>query len=255
MDIKVMTFNLRVNVQSDGVNAWPNRVDKVSEVIRTHNPVIFGTQEGTLEMINDLNKELPDYHCFGQGRLGGKEGEFNAIYYKESAVEPLDTETFWLSENPSEPGSISWESSLPRICTVAHFQIGTGIEFLFYNTHLDHLSQDARENGIKLIIEHVENNLESMKLPIILMGDFNSEPTNKVISILDNKSPLISSYQNMTNVGTTFHNFTGREEGSPIDYIYFSDNIIIKEVGIDRNKYNDGYPTDHYPVWADVKLT
>ena len=45
--IKVMTFNLRVEVFEDGINSFSNRKDRVLSVIKDHNPDIIGFQEVT----------------------------------------------------------------------------------------------------------------------------------------------------------------------------------------------------------------
>jgi endonuclease/exonuclease/phosphatase family metal-dependent hydrolase len=44
--IRVMTFNIRYDEPHDGVNAWPNRKQKVADVIRFHKADIVGVQEG-----------------------------------------------------------------------------------------------------------------------------------------------------------------------------------------------------------------
>lgn len=248
-----MTFNLRVNVESDGTNAWPFRVKKVAEVIKQQQPLIFGTQEGKIDMLNDLSKELPNYKWIGQGRFGGNEDEFCAIFYKHSEVKLKETEDFWLSETPSMPGSKSWESSLPRMCTVAHFSMKDEKELLLYNTHLDHVSQTARENGIKTIIKHMDKN-QNVKLPTLLMGDFNSEPKNNVIHYLSRINFLSSCYKSEEMMGTTRHDFKGGEDGPLIDYIYHTDDLKLIQMGIDRTDFSGEYPSDHYPVWATFRL-
>ena len=49
-----------------------------------------------------------------------------------------------------------------------------GREFLFVNTHLDHVGQVARDEGVNLLRERIEA-LRGDR-PVILTGDFNSEP-------------------------------------------------------------------------------
>jgi endonuclease/exonuclease/phosphatase family metal-dependent hydrolase len=252
MEMKVMTFNLRVNVESDGKNSWPHRITKVAEVINTQQPLMFGTQEGNLDMLNDLSKELPDYEWIGQGRFGGKKDEFCAIFYKQEDVKLIQTEDFWLSETPSVPGSKSWETDYPRMCTIAHFKVKDEKELLLFNTHLDHISQNARENGIKLIVEKMEKKIQETKLPALLMGDFNSEPGNNVIQYLDGVNFMRSCYENEDMMGTTYHDFEGGEDGPQIDYIYFSEGLKQLEMGIDRTDFSGKYPSDHYPVWSTI---
>ena len=44
-ELNVATFNLRMDTEKDGVNAWPNRKEMVKGLIRFHDFDIFGTQE------------------------------------------------------------------------------------------------------------------------------------------------------------------------------------------------------------------
>ncbi|WBL14650.1 endonuclease/exonuclease/phosphatase family protein [Sutcliffiella sp. NC1] len=262
MELKVMTFNLRVFVPQDGENAWPYRVDKVSKMILDHSPLIVGTQEGALFMLEGLEKRLPAYRWTGKGRRGGMEDEFCAIFYRYDELEIVDEGQFWLSETPEEPGSISWNSDFPRICTWTHFRVKkSGQEFIHYNTHLDHISQEARENGIQLIWERISKHYEEKKLPIILTGDFNSKPDNQVVQFLrgeiaSSKAMLKDSYSVLEgDIGRTYHHeFSGGTSGEPIDYIFTTPNVEIVKTVVDRRKIEEAFPSDHYPVVSTLLI-
>ena len=70
--IDVATYNLRLNVASDGANSWPQRRDAVKALIRYHEFDIVGTQEGLPDQIADLDK-LSDFVHVGVGRDDGKD--------------------------------------------------------------------------------------------------------------------------------------------------------------------------------------
>ena len=54
----------------------------------------------------------------GVGRDDGKEaGEMTALYYRADRFERLDDGHFWLSEQPDQPGSKSWDTALTRMAT------------------------------------------------------------------------------------------------------------------------------------------
>ena len=61
------TFNLRMDTEKDGVNAWPNRKEMVKGLIRFHDFDIFGTQEGFKHMLDGI-AELDGYAYIGAGR-------------------------------------------------------------------------------------------------------------------------------------------------------------------------------------------
>lgn len=264
MDENFMTFNLRFDNPEDGGNAWKNRSDKVAKTIKKYQPLVIGTQEGKIHMLKDLEKELPEYHWLGQGRYGDQKDEFNAIFYHHEKVECIDQGQFWLSEQPHILASISWNSSLPRICTWGHFKAKQSPykQFILYNTHLDHMSEEAREQGIHLVWQKIKDHHLNKNIPIILTGDFNSEPNDLVIEFLRGREALNGETANLKYVydildgspGTTIHNFNGGESGEPIDYIFCTEEVDITQAIIDRSAIDGVYPSDHYPVIAKLNF-
>src|SRR5689334_14278278 len=147
--LKVMTYNIRYDNPGDGVNAWPNRIEKVTALIRKYNPDIIGVQEALHHQLQDLVRVLPDYSYVGVGRDDGKvKGEFSAILFRNSRFGLLSDSTFWLSETPQIPGSKSWDAAITRLVTEAKFfdkELRT--DFIVFNTHFDHIGKEARMNS------------------------------------------------------------------------------------------------------------
>ena len=84
--IRVMTFNIRVNVPSDSLNSWPYRKARAASMIRFHQADIVGIQEALAGQVKDLAAGLPDYDWIGIGRDDGHDqGEFMAIFIKKNA--------------------------------------------------------------------------------------------------------------------------------------------------------------------------
>jgi hypothetical protein len=78
----VMTYNIRLNVQSDGENWWENRKDKVAALMNYYEADFIGAQEVQYEQLEYLLKTLPHYSSVGVGRDDGKTaGEFSNILY------------------------------------------------------------------------------------------------------------------------------------------------------------------------------
>lgn len=259
-----MTFNLRVDLPQDGINGWANRIEKVSALVLKNEPLVFGAQEVLLHMVNDLKKVLPDYQWIGEGRRGGMKDEFCPIFYNHHKLDCVDAGQFWLSDQPEVPNSISWGSDFPRICTWGQFQCRQEpcIEFTVYNTHLDHVSQLARENGIALIGKRINRDYIEKKIPILLTGDLNSQPKNKVIQFLRGETSINGTTVNVQDVydwlegrpGRTFHSFHGGLEGQPIDYIFCTPDAKVLNAEIDRTSFEGRYPSDHYPIIATITL-
>ncbi|UQZ84651.1 Endonuclease/Exonuclease/phosphatase family protein [Paenibacillus konkukensis] len=261
-NMTLMTFNLRTSRAPDGDNAWMYRFEQAAEMIREHDPLLFGTQEGHVGMLEDLR--LTDYQWVGEGRLGEDKDELSAIFFKPGLTDMVEHGTFWLSEQPEVPASVSWDSSLPRICTWAHVRHkATGAELLYFNTHLDHRGQLAREQGVRLIWSRIKEMRAARRLPVVLTGDFNAEPDNAAIRFMRGQLAGKEEPVEMTDayaavkgpIGATFHNnYCGREEGQPIDYIFVTPDVRVESVLIDRRKIGGRYPSDHYPVVAQLVI-
>ncbi|WP_026690547.1 endonuclease/exonuclease/phosphatase family protein [Alteribacter aurantiacus] len=248
MDLNVMTFNLRIDLESDGENSWIHRKDFVADVIRKLQPDIMGTQEATADMISDLNERLPDYEAAGEGRRGGHEDEHCAVFFNTKKINLRFHHTFWLSETPEKKGSKSWGSAYPRICTWVRMEcLHTGKQMSVYNTHLDHESQEAREKGIELLLNKMKEDKKEGNSQI-LMGDFNVSGHNTVLNILNENEQLTNVHSSMGQQCCTFHNFEGKTAGEPIDFIFFSSDLNHQYTEIVKANENGRYPSDHYPV-------
>lgn len=262
--VNVMTFNLRFHTPVDGLNAWSLRKHRTAGMIRKHMPHLVGTQEGLHGMLKDLEEQLPEYGWIGTGREGAGKGEHCAILYRKNSVIVHDSGQFWLSDAPETPASKSWDSSLPRICTWARFSFAAspGSELLFYNTHLDHLGQTAREKGAALIWQSLRARSAEYALPAVLTGDFNAHPDNPAIRFLRGEQPMdgerarmVDAYSLLSEAGGTFHGFKGgTDRQAPIDYIFATPDVELLSVEIDRSRIDRRYPSDHYPVIAQVRL-
>lgn len=252
MNIDVMSFNLRYWNKADGPNAWPNRRSAVVSVIQRFDPLVMGTQEGLPEMLADLDTDLPDYARIGRGRGSDEADEFCAIYYRSDVLELIAEGQFWLSTTPEVPGSRSWDSSLPRICTWGHFRTkDEELEFVMFNTHLDHEGEDARRLGAELLWERMRPFVER-GLPCILTGDFNCEPQSIPIQFL--RERLTDALEDKGAGGATFHGFSGVGVGGWIDYIFVSANVGVVSAEVIRDKVDGRFPSDHYPIRARLEL-
>lgn len=266
-----MSYNLRCDTPDDGDNAWPHRADEAAQVVVELAPDVFGVQEGFFGMLEDLNERLPGYTWLGQGRDGGGEGEFSAIFYRPDRLRVVSSGHFWLSSQPDTPGSIYPGASCPRMCTWAHFIGGRkehAKEFYFFNTHLDHRSEEARVAGALMILERLDEARKKRILPAILTGDMNAWPESPAILALlsdsDSGPPLYDAADWLRDrggqIGATYHGFQGDEWergtlGEPIDYVFHTEEWGVNAFGVYKEQINGRYPSDHYPVWADLVLT
>lgn len=255
-DLSVMTYNIRLDIASDGENAWPLRKDYLTSQIQFYEPDIFGIQEARPNQVIDISNSLPQYSQVGMGREGLGKGESSNIYYKKARFRVLRSNTFWLSETP-EKISLGWDAAYNRICTYVLVKDKKARKkFWIFNTHLDHVGEEARTKGIELILSKIAS-LNTKNYPVIFMGDFNSEPESERIIALKkvmNDSRDISETRPFGPSGT----FNGFKHDEPvntlIDYIFISkdDKLKVKKYAILSDSKDLKYSSDHLPVY--VKL-
>lgn len=251
-----MTYNIRLDVAVDGENAWPLRKEYFISQIQFYEPDIFGVQEATPNQVVDISTSLTQYNQVGIAREGEGKGESSNIYYKKSRFKLLETNTFWLSETPNVI-SKGWDAAYNRVCTYALFKDKkTRKKIWVFNTHLDHLGEEARTNGIKLIVSKI-NGVNTNNYPVLFMGDFNSEPDSERIIALKtemNDSRELSEEKPFGPSGT----FNGFKHNEPvnqlIDYIFISKNnkLKVKKYAILSDSKNLKYPSDHLPVLVNL---
>ncbi|GCC50802.1 endonuclease [Chryseotalea sanaruensis] len=256
--LKVMTYNIRLNTTSDGVNSWPNRKEKVATLIKKINPDAFGVQEALHDQMQDLLKALPDYTFVGVGRDDGKEkGEYTAIFYKKSKLKVLKSDSFWLSETPTVPGSKGWDAAITRMVTHAHFKdFDSNMDFLMVTTHFDHVGKQARLMSASYIEGWITGNSAPKNRPAILCGDFNFQPDEEpYASLVKSTNPRLIDARPVADKNGTFCGFEkDKMECVIIDYIFHTPNITIENFEVIQENDGQYYPSDHLPVVATIKL-
>ena len=152
-----MSFNVRGSFHdARKKNAWRNRADLNVATIKRYAPDVIGLQEAQRGNLGAYSKRLPRYAHIRGPRYGNAiPHDFNTILFDPERLEPLDSGGFWLSETP-EKHSRSWETrvarSPPGRCSTVP---GTDLSFLHLNTHLDHVSALARQEGSKLVVSKI----------------------------------------------------------------------------------------------------
>lgn len=242
--VRVMSFNVRC--------AEFDRGKIVPQVVADYYPDSVGFQECEGTWYLTLKTYLPDYEIVGVGRDTGVAalGESTAIMFRKDKYKLVDWGTFWLSETPNKV-SIGWDAKYQRTCTWVILQNrDTGEQYAHINTHLDNVGSVAREKGVEMILEKAA----TFDMPVVVTGDFNFNSTSNYYKILTNGvlSDVAKLAEN-TDSGCTMHDYTGRTEGTPIDFICVNEQISnVKTYKIIRDTYDGKYVSDHYPICADV---
>lgn len=254
-EYKIISYNVRFSSapETDGDNRWELRRDASIKMVAAQKPLAMGLQEACPDQIDFLDQNLTGYKHIGVGRDdGNRAGEMMAIYYDTTRLTLLNSGTFWLSDTPDKV-SIGWDAACNRTCTWGHFKVNdTGFEFLYFNTHLDHVGSQARMNSIKLIVAKMAE-LNPNNVPVFLSGDFNSTTDDTIFeplkaSLKDAREVSAISDKNITynGFGKVIDNPDTRKEWV-IDHIFFSG---VNPVAFRVVMCNFGVPfiSDHYPI-------
>ncbi len=254
---RIMSFNIRLLTTADGENIWTNRSDAVCKFIAKTAPDVFGVQEATKVQMDDLTKGLPDYTFIGVGRDDGKDaGEFSPVFYRKDKFKLIKSGWFWLSETPDQP-SKGWDAACRRICSWALLQnLKTGNSFVYANTHLDHVGENARVNGAMLIKERLSRIANN--LPMMITGDFNIVSASAAYPTMLNRIfPLQDAYKNAKKrigLKASFNDW-GKipdDKGNIIDFIFASPSLKAKKAYLhDGNLGNGRYLSDHNALYVD----
>ncbi|RYF94207.1 MAG: endonuclease/exonuclease/phosphatase family protein [Chitinophagaceae bacterium] len=251
--LNVLTYNIRLNVASDGVNAWPNRKENVKALVKFYEADILSVQEALPEQFDEILANT-DFEVVGVGRDDGKrKGEFSAVYYNKNRFTKRDGGTFWLSTTPDVP-SKGWDAALNRVCSwVRLYDKQNKKEFLVFNTHYDHVGVQARINSAILLKQKIQE--IAPKLPVIFTGDLNVTPETEAISTI--KSFLKDSREVTVEppygpVGT-FNAFKFDSDlRDRIDYIFVNDGFRVQKYGVLSDSKDKRYYSDHLPVFAKL---
>ena len=256
--LSVMTFNMRYDNPEDGQNNWRFRRERIAGVIKAQEVDVLGTQELLSNQFNDLSGLLTGYQGVGVGRLDGAEsGEYCAVFFRKDRFTLLDSGTFWLSETPEVVGSLGWDGACERIATWVVLRDRDGREFFFIDTHLDHVGQVARDEGVSLLMKRIET--LSGGRPVILTGDFNSEPGSSVVAHVQKDGVLhdakaIAAQRSGTDWSFSDFGQIPEAERPLLDYIFVSGDIEAVRYEVLPDIFDGGYVSDHAPVMAVVKI-
>jgi len=255
--LSVMTYNIRMDTWKDGPNQWHHRRHRVTQLIENYSPDLLGVQEPVPQQMQDLRHDLKSYYSYGVGRDDGKDrGEYSAIFFRRDRFDLIDQGTFWLSEEPENPGTRGWDAYCPRICSWVQLNDRCSNKRIFYfNIHLDHEGLIARREGARLILSRIDQ-IAGRSATVLLTGDFNSTPDSDPYRMIVSNSFLqdakqLSETKHSGPEGTwsTFNVKQGVDRR--IDYIFITPKHfrVLKHSHLTDSE-NETYPSDHLPVLA-----
>lgn len=272
--VRLMTFNVRGAPPEDGINIWQNRASHAVALIKDLAPDVIGFQEVHAENLATFQAALNEYG-YEIGPMSNRLDKIlhNAIFWKLDAWRCARAGGFYLSTTP-DVWSKDWDSGRVRVVNWVRLRHPREHwEFFHFNTHLDHISGAARLHGSQILVDQL-NRIKPEACPVFLTGDFNSAPEMTSQDSIETpyrvfkNSGFIDLYRSVNGQNgakeNTFHGFQGEQfkaNGNPaalrIDWILMlaqAGSVTVEASAIIRNAAPPIYPSDHYPVIADVQF-
>jgi endonuclease/exonuclease/phosphatase family metal-dependent hydrolase len=261
--IRLASFNLRYGSAADGPNHWDLRKGILLDAIQEIDPHVMGVQECMPFQGDEITMRFPHLGRLGVGRYHGvvvgdrphesRSGEHCDIFFDSRRFLAEQCGTFWHSETPDVPGSISWGNNLARITTWAILRSRSGCgRFAFFCTHY-HGSEPCCTKATNLMIERIGT--IAAGLAAVVVGDFNLTPDNPNHDRLTEAAPGGPGLRDVWQVlgkseqdAGTCHDFDGKPT-TRIDWILVR---ALTPVAIERSLFQRGgrFPSDHFPLVA-----
>jgi endonuclease/exonuclease/phosphatase family metal-dependent hydrolase len=262
-NFRLLSFNIRGSfVKSDGENLWEHRAALNVETIRKIAPHLIGFQELQLGNLQAYERELADYDFL----LGPKYNNhppycYPSVFWNPAKFQRVEHGEFWLSETPARHSG-SWDTACVRSALWVRFRcLPAGHEFVFLNTHLDHVSEAARVGGANVILEQLRR-IAPKSAPVVISGDFNCNPGSAAYHLFVERgfADTFAAAGLLDAPGVfTFHAFTGKGNGKDtrIDWILTRDSMQkfkTRSFSIVLDSKPPLFPSDHYPIVAELDL-
>ena len=253
-ELTIMSANVRCYSPTDFFKkSWFYRADLLSGDIAEVAPDVIGFQEVQDLHYNYLKDVMAEYDSIVAFRDKSIIREGCAIFYRSDRFEKIEDGYFWLSETP-DVQSKDWGSAHYRVCVYACLKdLNTGKEFIVFNTHLDHKSEEARIKGIEVVLDKIA---ELDGRPAFLMGDMNAhEDTPTIQSTNKNFDDALKIAASVTGTDYTYNNWGEPEAGDRIDYILIGKGTAtVTEYHVADNSHDGIYSSDHCPIYIKTKI-
>lgn len=252
-EVRIMNYNVRCLSPLDlGEKNWFYRADLIIDSIGQEAPGIIGFQEVTTWQYDYLCETLTGFDSVITYRDEAFNSEGCPIFYQTELYSLIDKGSFWLSETP-DVMSKDWGAAHYRICSYVILKDNaTSKEFVVFNTHLDHVSDEARINGISVVLDKIA---EFGGLPSVLMGDLNAEESSETYRSATEHF-LDAKYQTEnTMTSCTYQNWGEALDRNCIDYVMVSfSGFTVNSYKVVTDTYDGVYTSDHFPLSVSLTL-
>ena len=250
--ITMMSCNVRCISPLDlGYQSWFFRAELLMNDIKAQAPGIIGFQEVTVWQYDYLVSGLPEYDSIITYRDSSFNAEGCPVFYHRDLYDLVDKGSFWLSETP-EVMSKDWGAACYRICSyVILTEKSSGKDFVVFNTHLDHVSDEARIKGIGVVLDKIS---QFGGLPAVIMGDYNAQEGSETYESVTQYFTDACHAAGVTP-GYTYQNWGDMDSAKRIDYFMISrTGFTVLDYAVVPAVHDGVYASDHCPIVTALTL-
>lgn len=265
--MRVMTLNNFNTIPEGDIqfpsDRWETRADYNVKILKRYQPDLIAFQEFEPEHSVTYREALTEYEQF----VTNPTGEGTAILWRPDRFDVLEQGLRWLPREEVAHLTDLEDNILMSTSWVKLRQRNSGQIFILLNTHLNDVSEGARQIGTEINLQIVNEHDEGRMLPVIMVGDFNCNPWSPVYRRLLDEG-FVDSYRAAGHgdsvESSTFHGFHGwdyfaLEWGGEV--FWRVDWIMLRpgarswqtmSCTIVRDAEPPIYVSDHYPVVAEI---
>ena len=172
------------------------------------------------------------------------------ILYRRDRVEVLDQGWFFFSETPDVIYSRTFNGSWPAFASWARFRDRTtGAAFRVVNVHFEYRSRSNRRLSAALVAERTGPWIAAGET-VILAGDLNAMHGARTLELLED-----AGFAFLPVDGATYHFDRGINLFGAIDHLAVSGGAAAAGPPVVlRERFAGDWPSDHYPVFADLLI-
>jgi len=259
--IRIASYNLlfQKSLPTEKSQRWTNRIVQVNHIFNDCKLDVIGSQEALTFQVNMLLRS-GKFARLGTDLSGQSDEPMNeneALFYRVSRLDVLDSGQFWFSETPDVVGSYSWGATYCRACTWGKFQEKTsGVIFYVFNSHFHVDVEKAELKEAELLLAKVKE--IAGDYPAICTGDLNSLPDSETVLSLLSDGTLSDSHDiavESSGPEGTYSGFSSEIPTARLDYVLVKKGISVDWYRVvDEELTTKRYGSDHLPVVVDVNI-
>lgn len=268
--LRVASFNIRYldlteqgQASENSVESWEKRRGAVVTALRAIDADIMAFQEmeswdgapqnGTPIQRSWLSSQMPEYTSASCTCADGRESS-QPIFYKRARFTVKDEGTRSLGSVFSaaldqahlRAGAFAGYSDLVSWARL-HDRI-TGVDLTVINLHLHFINQLRQKGAAQLAVKIAHTAMERGDR-VVVLGDMNVSASARPIAVLRAGDLTL-----IPSEGASFHFNTGFHAYNAIDHILHGPRLVaLGNAQIVRGRVEGVWPSDHYPIWADLQ--